>query len=79
MGDEMRNAHKVLARKPKGKKPFGRYRHRWEDNIKVDLQEMGYDVVDWVQLAQDSVQHWSLVNTVMYLLVPLKVGNLLAS
>jgi hypothetical protein len=61
---------RVLVGRPEGKRPLGRPRHRWEDNIKIDLREMGIDGANWIQLAQDRV-HWrTFVNTVMNLLVP---------
>jgi hypothetical protein len=50
--------------------PLGRPRHRWEDNIKVDLREIEIDGVNWIQLAQDRVQWWAFVNTVINLRVP---------
>jgi hypothetical protein len=52
--------------KPDGKKPLGRPSRRWVDNIKMDLREIGWDCVDWIDLAQDRVQWRALVNTVMY-------------
>jgi hypothetical protein len=56
--------------KPKGKRPLGRPRRRWEDNIKMDLREIGWGGMDWFDLAQDR-EHWrALVNTVMNLRVP---------
>jgi hypothetical protein len=51
--------------KPEGKKPLGRPRSRWEDNIKMDLREIGWDGVDWIEMAQDRDQRKALVNTVM--------------
>ena len=62
--------HKVLVGKPEGKRPLGRPRHRWEDNIKMDLQEVGRDWGDWMGLAQDMDRWWVLVSTVMNFLVP---------
>jgi hypothetical protein len=56
--------------KPEGKRPLGRPRRRWVDNIKMDLTEIGWDGVDWIKLAQDSDLWRALVNTVMNLLVP---------
>jgi hypothetical protein len=47
---ERRDVHRVLVRKPKGKRPLGRHRRRWEDNIKMDLQEMGCGGMDWIEL-----------------------------
>jgi hypothetical protein len=52
---EMRNSYKIFVRKPKGKRLFGRLRHRWKDNIKMDLIYIGCEVVDWIHLAQDRV------------------------
>jgi hypothetical protein len=49
----MRNVYKILVRKPEVKRPLGRYRHRWEDNIKMDCKERDCEDVDWMQLAQD--------------------------
>jgi len=54
----------------RGKEPLGRPRHRWEDNIKMDLQEVGYGGMDWVELAQDRERWQALVNVVMNLQVP---------
>jgi hypothetical protein len=52
----MRNAYGILVEKPEGKKPLGRYRRRWEDNIKLHLREIGWGGMEWVDLAQDSNQ-----------------------
>jgi hypothetical protein len=49
--EEMRKAYKLLVVKPEGKRPFGRPRHRWENNIKMDLREIGWEDVDWMHLA----------------------------
>ena len=57
-------------RKPEGKRPLGRHRRRWEDNIKVDLQEVGCEDMDWMDLAQDKDRWQALVNAVMNLRVP---------
>jgi hypothetical protein len=62
--------YRVLVEKPEGKRPLGRPRRRWEDNIKLDLRETVIDGVNWIQLAQDSVQWRAFVNTVMNLCVP---------
>jgi hypothetical protein len=59
-----------MLRWPKGKRPLVRPRHRWEDNIKVDLREMVIDRLNWIWLAQDRVQWRAFVNTVMNLWVP---------
>jgi hypothetical protein len=56
--------------KPEGKRPLGRPRRRWMDNIKMDLREIGWDGVDWIELAQGRDQWRALVNTVMNLRVP---------
>jgi len=76
---EMRNACNTSVRKPEGKRPLGRSRHRWEDNIRMDLKEIGCEGVGWVHLVQDRDQWRPLVNTVMNLRVPQKEGNFLTS
>jgi hypothetical protein len=65
-----RGVHRVLVGRPEGKRPLGRHRRRWEDNIKLDLSEIGIDGTNWIQLAQDRVQWRACVNTVMKLWVP---------
>jgi hypothetical protein len=67
---EGRGVYGVLVGKPKGKRPLGRHRCRWEDNIKMDLRETEINGVNWIQLAQDRVQWWAYVNTVMNLQDP---------
>jgi hypothetical protein len=62
--------YKILVRQPEGKRPLGIPRHRWEDNIRMDLREIGWEGVDWIHLAQDTVQWRALVNTVMDLRIP---------
>ena len=69
MGDR-RSVNRVLVEIPEGKRPFGRPRYRWEDNIKMDLQELGCGDMDWFKLAQDRDRWWVLVNVVMNLQVP---------
>jgi hypothetical protein len=64
------NTCRLLAGKPEGKKPLGRPRKRWIDNIKVDLLETGWSVVDWIGLAQDRYSLRALVNSVMNLWFP---------
>jgi hypothetical protein len=64
---EGRGFYRVLVGRPEGKRPLGRPRHRWEDNIKLNLREIGIDGVNWIQLAQDRVQWQDFVNTVMNL------------
>jgi hypothetical protein len=67
---EGRGVYRVLVGRPKGKRPLGRPRRRWEDNIKMDLSKIGIDRSNWVQLAQDRVRWRAFVNTVMNLQVP---------
>jgi hypothetical protein len=50
---EKRGAYRALVGKPEGRRPLGRPRHRWEDNIKMDLREVGWGGMDWINLAQD--------------------------
>jgi hypothetical protein len=59
-----------LIRRPRRKRPIGRPRHGWEDNIKMDLRETGREVVDWIHVAQDMYQWCALVNSIMNLQVP---------
>jgi hypothetical protein len=63
------NAYRILVRKPEGKRPLGRCRCRWEVNIKVDLTEIGWDYMDWINWDQDWDQQWAPVNMVMNLQV----------
>ena len=63
--EEGRGVHKVLVGKPEGKRPLRRTRRRWEDNIKMDLQEVGRDSGDWMELAQDRDSWRALMSTVM--------------
>jgi len=67
---EGRGVHRVLVGKPERKSPLGRTRRRWEDNIKMDLQEVGGSRGDWMELAQDRDRWRALVRTVMNLRVP---------
>ena len=69
VGDR-RDVYRVLVGKPEGRSPLGRPRRRWEDNIKMDLQEVGYGGLDWVELAQDRDRWRALVSTVMNFGVP---------
>jgi hypothetical protein len=62
--------YRVWVGKPERKRPFGRPRHRWEDNIKMDLQGVGWRGLDWVELAQDRDRWRAVVNAVMNLRVP---------
>jgi hypothetical protein len=67
---EKRNAYRRLVGKPEGKRQLGRPRRKWVDNIKMDLRGIGWDGMDWIDLAQDRDQCGALVNTVMNLRVP---------
>ena len=68
--EDGRGVHKVLVGKPEGKRPLGRPRRRWEDNIKMDLQEVGRGCGDWIDLAQDRDRWQALVSAVLNLQVP---------
>jgi hypothetical protein len=67
---ERRGLYRVLEGKTEGKRPLWRPRHRWEDNIKMNLQEVRCVGMDWIELAQDSDRWWALVYAVMNLRVP---------
>ena len=67
---ESRGVYRVLVGKPEGKRPLGRPRLRWKDNIKLDLQGVECTSMDWIELAQDTDRWPSLVNAVMNLRVP---------
>jgi hypothetical protein len=67
---ERRGAYRALVGKPEGKRPLGRPRRRWEDNINMDLREVGWGGIDWINLAQDRDRWRALVNAVMNLRVP---------
>jgi len=67
---EGRGVYRVLVEKPGGKRPLGRLRRRREDNIKMDLEEVGCGVMDWIELTQDRDRWRTLVNVVMNLWVP---------
>ena len=69
--------YRVLVGKPEGKRPLGGPRRRWEDNIKMDLEEVGCGSMDWIELAQDMDRWRALVTAVMNLRVPLNAGNFL--
>ena len=71
--------YRVLVGKPEGKRPLVRPRRRWEDNIKMDLQEVGCGGMDWIELVQDRGRWRALVNAVMNLRVPQNAGNFLTS
>jgi len=67
---ERRGIYRVLVGKPEGKRPLGRPRCKWEDNIKMDLWEVGCGGMDWIDMAQDRDRWWALVNVVMNVRVP---------
>jgi hypothetical protein len=72
---EKRNAYRILVGKTKGKRLLGRLRRRWENNNKRDLRGIGWDVMDWIDLAKDRGPWMALVNTVMNLLFHIMFGN----
>jgi hypothetical protein len=65
-----RNAYRILVRNPEGKRPLGRARRRWADNVKMNLREIGWGGTDWIVLPQDSDQWRALVNTAINFRVP---------
>jgi hypothetical protein len=67
---EKRNPYRILVEKPEGKRPLGRRRCTWVDNIKIDLKRVGWDGMDWINLAQNRDQRRALVNTIMNIRVP---------
>jgi hypothetical protein len=76
---DTRGAHRVLVGKPEGKRPMGRPRRRWEDNIKMDLQKVGGSRRDWMELAQDRDRCRTLVGTVRDFSGSINAGNFLTS
>jgi hypothetical protein len=66
----VKGAYNILVGRPEGRRPLGRPRRRWEDNIKMDRREMGFGDVDWIHWAQDRDRWRALVSTVMNLRVP---------
>ena len=72
--EQGRGVHRVLVGKPEGKRPLGRPRNRWDDNIKMDLQEVGRSCGDWMELAEDRDRWRALVGTVRKLRVPKRLG-----
>jgi hypothetical protein len=76
---EGRGAYSILVGRPEGRRPLGRLRCRWEDNIKMDLQEVGWGGMDWIGLAQDRDRRRVLVNAVINLHVPYNADNFLTS
>jgi hypothetical protein len=67
---EGRGVYRVLVGRPESKRPLRRPRHRWENNVKMDLREIGIDGANWIHLTQDRVQWRAFVNAVMNLRVP---------
>jgi len=67
---EGRSVYRVLVGRPEGKRPLGRRRYRWEDNIKMDLREIGIDGANWIRLAQGGVRYQAFVKSVVNLRVP---------
>ena len=78
IGDE-RGVYRVLLGKPKGRRPLGRSRRRWVNNIRMDLQEVGCGYMDWIGLAQDRDRWWTLVSAVTNLRVARNAVNFLTS
>jgi hypothetical protein len=70
---------RILVGRPEGRRPLGRPRRRWEDNIKMNLQELGWEGMDWTDMAQDRDRWWTIVNAVINLRVPYNAGNFLTS
>jgi hypothetical protein len=68
--EERRGAYRILMGRPEGRRPLGRPRRRWEDNITMDLQELGWQGMDWIDMAQDRDRWRALVNAAMNLRVP---------
>jgi hypothetical protein len=76
---EERDVYRVLVGKPEGKRSLGRPRRRWEDNIRMDLQELGCGCEEWIELDQDRDRWRALMSAVRNLRVPLNAGNFLTS
>ena len=74
---DRKGAYRVLMRKPERRRPLGRSRHRSEDNIKIDVREVGWEGMDWIDLAQNRDRWRALVNAAMNLWVPQYSGNFL--
>jgi len=77
--EERRGVYSVLVGKPEGKRPLGRPRRRWEDNIKMDLREVGCGGMEWIELAQNRDRWRALVIAVKNIRVQQNVGNFLTS
>jgi hypothetical protein len=73
------DAYRVLVGKPEGKRTLGTPRHRWKDNINMDLQEVGLEGMAWINLAQHRDRWQALVNVIMNLWAPQSAGNFLTS
>jgi hypothetical protein len=67
---EMRNVYKILVRKHEGKRSLGRPKHRWEDNIRMNLSKISWENMHWTHLAQNRDQWWDLLNTVTNFWIP---------
>jgi hypothetical protein len=76
---EKRDAYRILVGRPEGRRPLGRPTRRWEDNIKIDLQEVRWVGMDWIELTQDRDRWRAVVNAVVNLRVSLNAGNFLNS
>jgi hypothetical protein len=76
---EGRGAYRILVGRPEGRRSLGRPRHRWEDNIKMDLQEVEWGEMNWIDMAQDRDRWRALVSVVMNLRVPQNVRNFFTS
>jgi hypothetical protein len=74
-----RSVHRILVGKPEGRRPLGRPRRRWVDNIKIDFRELEWGGIDWIDLTQNRDLWRALVNTVMNLRVPQNAGKFLSS
>jgi hypothetical protein len=77
MHGDVRNVYNILVEEYEGKRPFRRPRCRLEDNIRMDLREIGWQYVDWMYMVQDRNKWQAFMNTVMNLQVPYKAGNFL--
>jgi hypothetical protein len=76
---ESRGIYRMLVGKPEGKRPLGRDSLRWEDNIKLDLQEVSCGGMDWIELAHDRDRRRALANAIMNLQIPLNARNFLTN
>jgi hypothetical protein len=74
--EEKRNAYRLLVGKPEGRRPLGRPRRRWLDNIRMDLVEVGWGDVDWIGLTQNRDRNRALANSVLNLRIPQNAGKL---